>query len=171
MFGQCSCVLPIPESVLHTPCLLSRCPYLFSVLNWVSCWVSCYFLAGLHVLLCSPGWPKTHNYLAAAFWILGLQVYTSTPSWLSFDTVAFAQSPQLLLISTESSVSTENYCPQYDTYVYDDSHRCPCRHSMYRHSSSIISQVWHCIVIILSARCPQPLSVFQTWGWLWCRRQ
>ena len=151
---QCSCVLPIPGSILSNPCLLSRCPYLLSVLNKVSCWVCCYFVVGLHVLLCSPGWPETHSYLVAAFGMLGLQVCTSTPSWLPFDAVASAQSPQLLLTSIESSVPTENDCPRCDMYFYDDSGCCSCWHSMYRHSNSIISQVWHCVVITLSARCP-----------------
>jgi hypothetical protein len=32
-------------------------------------------------LLCSPGWPQTHNPPALASWVLALQACTTMPSW------------------------------------------------------------------------------------------
>jgi hypothetical protein len=34
-------------------------------------------------LFCSPGWPQTHNLHASAFWVLGLQVWTTIPGYFS----------------------------------------------------------------------------------------
>jgi hypothetical protein len=36
------------------------------------------------VSLCSPGWPRTHSAPASTSWVLGSQVYATTPGFLYF---------------------------------------------------------------------------------------
>lgn len=140
-------VLLIPVSILSSPCLLFRCPYLFSVLNQVSWWVYCSFLAWLNVLLCSRGWPETHNPLAAAFWMLGLKVCTVTPSCCPLiQWPLHSRSPQLLVTSTESSVPTEKRCLQCDnsmTRAVSAPTCAPCKAPQVHYFSSITSHYYN----------------------------
>jgi hypothetical protein len=45
-----------------------------------------------HISLCTPGWPRTHNPPASAFWVLGLQVWTTMLGFMCYFTFFFFKS-------------------------------------------------------------------------------